>query len=90
MFAQACEYDLASSLIPEAGAAQETAARGLGVRFVDMNDQVCWSTPCKVMREGVVVFTDDNHLTVTFSRSVAGIFGRRIVDAAGLLGRTLP
>lgn len=90
MFAGPCEYDLASSLIPEAVAAQNAAARGLGVRFVDMNDQVCWSTPCQVARNGVVVFTDDNHLTVNFSRSVAGIFGQRVANAAGLLGRTLP
>lgn len=82
MFAGACEYDLDSSLIPGAIAAQNNAARGLDVRFVDMNDQVCWSTPCQVMREGVVVFTDDNHLTVTFSRSVAGIFGQRVASAA--------
>jgi len=90
MFANACEYDLVSSLIPEAVAAQNTAARGLGVRFVDMNDQVCWSKPCQVMREGVVVFTDDNHLTVTFSRSVAGVFGQRVTAAVQLLARTLP
>ncbi|MEO7362558.1 MAG: acyltransferase family protein [Gemmatimonadaceae bacterium] len=90
MFSRTCEYDLASSLIPEAVAAQNSAARGLGVRFVDMNDQVCWSKPCQVMRAGVVVFTDDNHLTVTFSRSVSGVFGQRVADAARLLGRTLP
>ncbi|MEP6835191.1 MAG: acyltransferase family protein [Gemmatimonas sp.] len=89
-FAQSCEYDLETSLIPDAIAAQNTAARGLGVRFVDMNDQVCWSTPCSVMRNGVVVFTDDNHLTVTFSRSVANVFGQRVADAARSLGSALP
>lgn len=90
MFAKSCEYDLSSSLIPRAIVAQTTAASGLGVRFVDMNDQVCWSNPCQVVKNGIVVFTDDNHLTVDFSRSVASIFGERIAQAAHTLGSPLP
>lgn len=90
MFAKSCEYDLATSLIPAAVAAQTSAARGLGVQFVDMNDQLCSTTPCKVMRDGIVVFTDDNHLTYEFSRSVGPVFGARIVAAAGAMGRGLP
>jgi hypothetical protein len=30
---------------------------------------------------GVVVFTDDNHLTASFSRSVAPVLGERIAKA---------
>lgn len=91
LFAQSCEYSLADGLIPRAVAAQNTASRGLNVRFVDMNDIVCNSTPCKTRTDdGAVIFTDDNHLTVAFSRSVANVFGNRIATAAGTLGRTLP
>ncbi len=90
LFAQSCEYNLETALIPDAIAAQNSAARGLGVRFVNMNDQVCWSTPCQTMRDGVVVFTDDNHLTVTFSRSVSNVFGQRVSEAARSLGAVLP
>lgn len=90
MLAQSCEYDLASSLIPSAVAAQTEAARGLNVRFVDMNDQVCSTAPCQVMKNNIVVFTDDNHLTVDFSRSVASTFGARVAAAARTLGSPLP
>jgi peptidoglycan/LPS O-acetylase OafA/YrhL len=89
MFADACEYDLASSLLPKAVAAQNRAAQGLGVRFVDMNDQVCWSAPCKVERGDLVVYTDDNHLTYEFSRSLASPFGARIAQAAASMGVAL-
>jgi hypothetical protein len=37
-----------------------------------------------VVRNGVVVFTDDNHLTPSFSRSVAPVLGARLSAALGL------
>jgi hypothetical protein len=65
-----------------------------------MNDQVCMSTRCGVVKNGVIVFTDDNHLTASFSRSVAPVLGARIASAlgwttrdsvrAGGVGRFLP
>lgn len=90
LLAKPCEYDLQSSLIPSAVAAQTNAARGLRVNIIDMNDVVCTATPCQVMGNGIVVFTDDNHLTYEFSRSVAPVFGARIVSAANSLGSILP
>jgi peptidoglycan/LPS O-acetylase OafA/YrhL len=80
-FAQACEYERERSTLPVAIAAQNEAAKGLPIRFVDMNDQICASKWCSVVRNGVVVFTDDNHLTASFSRSVAPVLGARL-DAA--------
>jgi hypothetical protein len=68
-------------------AAQSNAARGLPVRFIDMNDQICSTPSCGVIRNGVVVFTDDNHLTASFSRSVAPVLGDRLVAAVGPLDR---
>jgi peptidoglycan/LPS O-acetylase OafA/YrhL len=79
-----CSYDRAGSLSPRAIAAQDAAARGLDVRFVDMNDQICPAARCTVERNGTVVFTDDNHLTASFSRSLGPVFGERL---AGLLRR---
>ncbi|MGV3707966.1 MAG: acyltransferase family protein [Gemmatimonas sp.] len=89
MFADSCEYDLESSLLPQAIAAQDKAAKGLAVRFVDMNDQVCGSAPCKVEQGSLVVYTDDNHLTYEFSRSLATRFGTRIAVAAASMGVAL-
>jgi peptidoglycan/LPS O-acetylase OafA/YrhL len=77
-FAEACEYTRATSLSRVAVQAQDEAARGLGVRFIDMNDQICPNRRCGVVRNGVIVFTDDNHLTASFSRSVAPVLGARL------------
>jgi peptidoglycan/LPS O-acetylase OafA/YrhL len=81
-FARACEYNRAESLVPVAIAAQYAAARGLPITFVDMNDQICATRMCSVMKQGIVVFTDDNHLTVSFSRALGSILADRIAEAA--------
>jgi len=77
-FARACEYERSRALSNVAVAAQNEAARGLDVRFIDMNDQICPTARCSVVRNGVVVFTDDNHLTASFSRSVAPTLRERL------------
>jgi len=82
-FADACTYDRARSFNRIAAAAQTEAARSLPIRFVDMNDQICASRRCSVERGGLVVFTDDNHLTATFSRSMAPVLGARVASALG-------
>jgi hypothetical protein len=77
-----CEYALGRSLVPDAVAEQNAAARGVpSVAFVDMNDRVCGSAVCPVVKRGAVVFRDDGHLTATFSRREAPTLGARI-DAA--------
>ena len=80
-FARACEYERSRSLSRVAIAAQTKAARGLDVRFIDMNDQICATRRCQVMRNDIVIFTDDNHLTASFSRSVAPMMGARLAAA---------
>ncbi|MDB4912614.1 MAG: acyltransferase 3 [Gemmatimonadetes bacterium] len=85
-----CSYDRDGSLSPAVYAAQTSAAQGLDVRFVDMNDQICASRRCAPVRGGVVVFTDDNHLTATFSRSVAPALEARLDTALAPGGHRLP
>jgi len=85
-FARECTYERRTSLAPRAVAAQDAAARGLPVQIVDMNDQVCATARCPVIQRGVVVFTDDNHLTASFARSVAPVLGDRIARAMGARG----
>ncbi len=81
-FASDCTYDRAASLSATAYRAQSEAARGLPVRFVDMNDAICATARCSVVAaNGVVKFTDDNHLTASFTRVLAPTLGARI-DAA--------
>ncbi|MDQ2667804.1 MAG: acyltransferase [Gemmatimonadota bacterium] len=76
-----CTYERSRSLSPVALRAQNDAARGLPIRFVDMNDAICSTPRCSVVRNGVVVFTDDNHLTASFSKSVARLLGQRVAQA---------
>ena len=83
-FAGPCSYERARSLSPAALEAQAAAARGLPIRFVDMNDQICPTRECGVVRNGVVVFTADNHLTASFSRSMAPVLGARLAAALRL------
>ncbi len=62
---------------------QNEAARGVDVRFIDMNDAVCTGARCATMRDGVVLFTDDNHLTASFTRSLGGVLGDRLNAVLG-------
>jgi hypothetical protein len=89
-FARECTYERADAFVLRAVAAQDAAARGLPVRVVDLNDQVCDAPRCAAVRQGVIVFTDDNHLTASFSRSVAPVLGARLDAALGQLGVRLP
>ena len=52
-------------------------------RFVDMNDALCATATCATTRNGLVLFTDDDHLTATFTRSVGSVLGDRISLALG-------
>jgi peptidoglycan/LPS O-acetylase OafA/YrhL len=80
-FARECTYQRDRALSRLAVAAQNDAARGLKVAFVDMNDRICATRRCAVVVNGIVVFTDDNHLTASFSRSVAPVLGARMEAA---------
>ena len=77
-----CTYSRERAMSRSAIDAQVEAARGLPIRFVDMNDQICATARCGVVKNGTVIFTDDNHLTASFSRSMAPVLGTRL---AGVL-----
>lgn len=77
-FSRSCTYDRGRAFVPAAIAAQNEAARGLDVRFVDMNDQICATSRCGVLQGKRVIFTDDNHLTASFSRSLFASLGSRL------------
>jgi hypothetical protein len=53
------------------------------VRFIDMNDQVCdmGGGRCATERDGLVLYTDDDHISRTFSRSLAPVLGERLEAA---------
>jgi peptidoglycan/LPS O-acetylase OafA/YrhL len=78
-----CRFTPDEAFIARAHRAQDQAARGLRVRFVDLNDQVCGqgSAPCPTERGGMILYTDDDHLTATFARSLAPVLGDRLATA---------
>ena len=80
-FATDCTYALDRAFTARARRAQDVAASGLNVRFIDMADQVCATARCATERGGIVMFTDDNHLTASFARSLGGLLGERLVAA---------
>ena len=83
-FARSCTYQRRRAIHPVGIEAQNRAARGLPIAFIDMNDVICSTSRCSPIRNGMIVFTDDNHITSAFSRSVADILGARIVALSGL------
>jgi peptidoglycan/LPS O-acetylase OafA/YrhL len=89
-FAGDCTYERRRALSPVAAAAQTRAARGLRVRVVDLNDRICATPRCDVQRDGLILFTDDNHLTASFTRSLAPVLGARLASAFGELGARVP
>jgi hypothetical protein len=78
-----CTYSLDRAFVVRARNAQDVAARGLNVKFVDMMDQVCGGTSCSTERGGIVMFTDNNHLTASYARSLAPVLGERLQAALG-------
>lgn len=79
--ARDCTCDRSRALLRPAIDAQTRAAKGLEVALLDMNDRICATDRCQVRNDDIVFFTDDNHLTASFSRSMASVFGDRIEAA---------
>ena len=80
-FSQSCTFTLDRAFVARGRRAQDAAARGLNVQFVDMNDLVCGSGRCETMRGKMVMYTDNNHLTSSFTRSMGAELGERIEGA---------
>lgn len=80
-FATDCRFTPNHTFIARARQAQDHAAQGTNVRFIDMNDQVCPTGRCETERGGVVLYSDDNHLTGRFSQSLGTVLGDRLAAA---------
>lgn len=52
--------------------------RSSGVTLIDMIDQICPHGECGPVKHGEIMYSDENHLTATFSRSLADVLGERL------------
>jgi len=64
-----------SMAFPKRFAAVEQVAAGIsGAHLIDVVSAICPSTPCPVVRDGMILYRDGHHLSATFVRSLADRF----------------
>jgi peptidoglycan/LPS O-acetylase OafA/YrhL len=78
--------DVNSCAIPRAagfpapfGILERVAAEASGSALVDLTAAICPSMPCPVVRDGMILYRDGNHLTATFVRSLADRFAAALL-----------
>lgn len=60
---------------------RDAVARSSGAALIDMNDLICPVGRCDPVRDGAVMYRDENHLTASFSQSLGGVLGDRLTAA---------
>ena len=68
----------------EIGIAERVAAGVAGARLIDLTANICTEWPCSPISGSVLIYRDEDHMTETFSRSLAAPLG---VEIAKLLPR---
>ena len=68
----------------EIGIAERVAADVSGARLIDLTANICTEWPCSPISGNVLIYRDEDHMTATFSRSLAAPLG---VEIAKLLPR---
>ena len=68
----------------EIGVAERVAAEVSGAQLIDLTRSICATWPCSPIAKSVLIYRDEDHMTETFSRSLAAPLG---VEIAKLLPR---
>ncbi len=68
----------------EIGVAERVAAEVSGALLIDLTGKICAAWPCSPIDQSVLIYRDEDHMTETFSRSLAAPLG---VEIAKLLPR---
>jgi SGNH domain (fused to AT3 domains) len=76
-----CEVPRSSAYRPKYKAVALEVAKETGVAFASMNPWVCPYALCPVIVNHFLMWRDNNHLTVTYSRQLAPAFGRLVTIA---------
>jgi peptidoglycan/LPS O-acetylase OafA/YrhL len=56
-------------------------ATRLGVGILDFTDQICGHTVCPVLKDGILVYRDHNHITGAFARTFVKEFMRKFENS---------
>ncbi len=62
----------------EIGIAERVAADVAGARLIDLTANICTEWPCSPISGSVLIYRDEDHMTATFSRSLAAPLGVEI------------
>jgi peptidoglycan/LPS O-acetylase OafA/YrhL len=68
----------------EIGVAERVAAEVSGAQLIDLTRSICAAWPCSPIAKSMLIYRDEDHMTETFSRSLAAPLG---VEIAKLLPR---
>jgi hypothetical protein len=74
--ATACRFSRAAATPVDSH--QRAAARRARVQVVSMRSAVCSTSRCDVVRDGIILYRDDDHLTATFARRLSDELGSRL------------
>ncbi len=84
----ACVFPRSAAVDETVFQAEQEAAEGLShISLMDFSDQFCGAELCEPMRNGIVVYRDENHLTVAFSESLSKVLAGRIASLISPTGR---
>jgi len=79
---RACLFTQDAADNREIGIAERVAAEVSGATLIDLTSEICGAWPCSPISESVLIYRDEDHMTETFSRSLAAPLG---VEIARLL-----
>jgi len=81
---RACLFTQDAADNREIGIAERVAVKVSGATLIDLTSEICGAWPCSPISESVLIYRDEDHMTETFSRSLAAQLG---VEIAKLLPR---
>jgi peptidoglycan/LPS O-acetylase OafA/YrhL len=86
--AQDCNVSRSTALNEDARRAERAAVTGLSnIRLVDFADQLCPNQICQTLVDGQVVFRDGDHLTSSFSQSLAPALKREMESFGNVIAQ---
>jgi hypothetical protein len=75
-----CSFPLSKAVDDTVTATDREAVLGVpNGRFVDLTNEFCNGATCPAERDGVPTYRDTNHITTSFSRSLASVLERQLM-----------